>query len=225
MGPSGISDLCGTVAVMVTPKGSKPIGRETLQFFLCVLGAVAYLQVSLLGGSCDETWHVQGIRERNVSWNLPKQSQLWRCNGGFRPRTTQNHLRIKQFVSGTWNSSREAATLLEFHVPLTNCFVRRWFCVVRGPKPPLHRHSWLSFGKFQDTFCSLIPCTHHVSSRLPPSGETYKYATAPSTQRKTWRDSVPIDMLSFSVTILATVPQRSKIQEGLMNYPVISLGD
>jgi hypothetical protein len=23
----------------------------------------------------------------------------------------------------------------------TNCFVRRWFCVVLGPKPPLHRHN------------------------------------------------------------------------------------
>ena len=37
--------------------------------------------------------------------------------------------------------SAQAATLLEFHVPLTNCFVRRWFCVVHGPKPPLHGHN------------------------------------------------------------------------------------
>jgi hypothetical protein len=35
----------------------------------------------------------------------------------------------------------QAATLLEFHVPLTNYFVRRWFCVVHDPKPPLHRHN------------------------------------------------------------------------------------
>ena len=37
--------------------------------------------------------------------------------------------------------SAQAATLLEFHVPLTNCFVRRWVCAVHGPKPPLHRHN------------------------------------------------------------------------------------
>ena len=37
--------------------------------------------------------------------------------------------------------SAQAATMLEFHVPLTNCFVRRWFCAVHGPKPPLHRHN------------------------------------------------------------------------------------
>jgi hypothetical protein len=80
--------------------------------------------------------------------------------------------------------SAQAATLLEFHVTHTNCFARRWFCVVRGPKPPLHRHNWLSFGKFQDTERFLIPCPRHVSSRLPPSGETCKYATAPRTQKK-----------------------------------------
>jgi hypothetical protein len=38
--------------------------------------------------------------------------------------------------------------------------------------------------------------------------------------KKTWRDSLPIDMLPFGVTIPATVPQRSEIPEGLMNYPV-----
>jgi hypothetical protein len=41
--------------------------------FSCVLGAVAYLQVSPLGGSRDETWLGQGIRKRSVSWNLQKQ--------------------------------------------------------------------------------------------------------------------------------------------------------
>jgi hypothetical protein len=78
--------------------------------------------------------------------------------------------------------STQAATVLIFHVPLTNCLVRRWFCVVHSPKPPLHHQNWLSFGKFKDTERFLIPCPRHVSSRLPPSGETCKYAMAPSTQ-------------------------------------------
>jgi hypothetical protein len=41
--------------------------------------------------------------------------------------------------------------------------------------------------------------------------------------KKSWRDSLPVDMLPFGVTIPATVPQipqRSEIPEGLMNYPV-----
>ena len=79
--------------------------------------------------------------------------------------------------------SAQAATLLEFHASLTNCFVRRWFCAVHGPKPPFHRHNWLSFGKFQDTERFLIHCARHFSSRLPPCGGTCKYAKAPSTKK------------------------------------------
>jgi hypothetical protein len=64
---------------------------------------VVYLQVSPLWGSHDETWHGQGIRKCSVSCNLPKLSQF------FGPCTTPNHLWTKQFMSGTWNSSRVAA--------------------------------------------------------------------------------------------------------------------
>ena len=37
---------------------------------------------------------------------------------------------------------------------------------------------------------------------------------------ETWSVSPSVDMLAFSVTIPATVPQRSEIPEELMNYPV-----
>jgi len=76
-----------------------------------------------------------------------------------------------------------------------------------------------NFGKFQDTKRFLIPCPRHVSSRLPPSGETCEYATAPNTQ-KTWRDSLPADMLLPAVSVLVVVQQSSEVPEGLMNYPV-----
>jgi len=99
--------------------------------------------------------------------------------------------------------SAQAATLLEFHVPLTNCFVCRWFCVVHGLKPPLYHHNWLSFGKFQETECFHIPCPHHVKSRLFPSGETCKYAMAPGTQKNLDRFSTywyaPFCCLSWSL--------------------------
>jgi hypothetical protein len=52
-------------------------------------------------------------------------------------------------------------------VPPTNCFVHRWFYAVHGPKPPLHRHNWLSFGKVHDTTRSHSPCPRHLSSLLP----------------------------------------------------------
>jgi hypothetical protein len=38
-----------------------------------------------------------------------------------------------------------------------------------------------------------------------------------------WSVSLFVDMLPFGVTIPATVPQRSEIPEGLMNYPVLCL--
>jgi hypothetical protein len=38
-----------------------------------------------------------------------------------------------------------------------------------------------------------------------------------------WSVSPSVDMLPFGVTIPATVPQRSEIPEGLMNYPVYEI--
>jgi hypothetical protein len=40
--------------------------------YVCVQGDAAYLKVSPLGASRDETWRGQGISKRYVSWNLPK---------------------------------------------------------------------------------------------------------------------------------------------------------
>ena len=99
--------------------------------------------------------------------------------------TTKKDTAERSISIGTESSFRsaQAATLLEFHVPFTNCFVCRWFCLVHYPKPPLHSHTWLSFGKFQDTECFLIHCERHFSSRLPPSDGTWKYAKAPSTKK------------------------------------------
>jgi hypothetical protein len=116
--------------------------------------------------------------------------------------------------------SAQAATLLEFHVQLTNCFVRRWFCLVHGPKPPLHRQNWLSFGKFQDTERFLIPCPRHVSSRLPPSAETCKYATVSSTQ-KNLGEVLYLLICSFLLCLSWLLRSRFRnFPDGLMNYPV-----
>jgi len=83
----------------------------------------------------------------------------------------------------------------------------------------LHRHNWLSFGKFQDTERFLIHCARHFSSRLPPSGGTCKYAKAPST-KKTLRDFLPIDMLLSALSVLVIAQSISEVSEGLMNNPV-----
>jgi len=156
------------------------------------------LQVSVLPYRCSICWLLRAPDKR-FSHTLDSLGRWPRPASSFR--------------------SAQAATLLEFHVPLTNCFVRRWFCAVHGPKPPLHRHNWLSFGKFQDTERFLIHCARHFSSRLPPSGGTCKYAKAPST-KKTLRDSLPIDMLLSALSFLVVAQSSSEVPEGLMNNPV-----
>ena len=42
----------------------------------------------------------------------------------------------------------------------------------------------------------------------------------PLVQKKTWRDSLPIDMLLSSVSVLVVAQSSSEIPEGLMNNPV-----
>jgi hypothetical protein len=62
---------------------------------------MVYLRVLPLEGTCVKKWCGQGIRKRSVSWNLPKLSRLWRCNGGFGPhRTTygQNDTCVVQHI-------------------------------------------------------------------------------------------------------------------------------
>jgi hypothetical protein len=122
-------------------------------------------------------------------------------------------------LAGLFVSQRTGSHSLEFHVPHTNCFARSWFCVVHGPKPPLHRHNWLVLENFK-TERLLIPCPRHISSRLSHSGEIWKYTTAPSIQKKTWRYSLHIDMLLSAVSVLFVAQPSSEVPEGLMNYPV-----
>ena len=43
----------------------------------------------------------------------------------------------------------------------------------------------------------------------------------PLVQKKTWRDSVPIDMLFSAVSLLVVAQSSSEFPEGLMNNPVL----
>ena len=42
----------------------------------------------------------------------------------------------------------------------------------------------------------------------------------PLVQKKTWRDSLPIDMLLSAMSVLVVAQSSSEIPEGLMNNPV-----
>jgi hypothetical protein len=45
-------------------------------------------------------------------------------------------------------------------------------------------------------------------------------STDGKTQKKTWRDSLPIDMLLSAVSVLAVAQPSLEVPEGLMNCPV-----
>ena len=48
----------------------------------------------------------------------------------------------------------------------------------------------------------------------------YPLAVEPGCKKKTWRDSLPIDMLLSAVSVLVVAQSSSEIPEGLMNNPV-----
>jgi hypothetical protein len=56
--PSGTSELDCATTKTDTAEKSISIGRESLKVFF-VLGALAYLQVPLIGGSRDAKWRAQ----------------------------------------------------------------------------------------------------------------------------------------------------------------------
>ena len=81
--------------------------------------------------------------------------------------------------------------------------------------------SVLANSKTQNAF--LFTVNDIFFSRLPRSGGTWKYDKAPST-KKTWRDSLLIDMLLSAVSVLVVAQSSSEIPEGLMNNPVHKIG-
>jgi len=53
-----------------------------------------------------------------------------------------------------------------------------------------------------------------------PTSDLIQHYDFPIVQKKTWRDSLPIDMLLSAVSALVVVQSSSEIPEGLMNNPV-----
>ena len=76
----------------------------------------------------------------------------------------------------------------------------------------------LANSKTQNAFLFNVNAIFH-QSRLPPSGGTWKYVKVTS-KKKTWRDSLPIDMLLSALSVLVVAQSISEIPEGLMNNPV-----
>jgi hypothetical protein len=79
---------------------------------------------------------------------------------------------------------------------------------------PLVTQQMLNDGKFQDTERFLFPCPRRVLSRLPAGGASFKYATVPSTHKKTWIDFLPIGLHLTAVPVLVVVQPSSEFSDG-----------
>jgi hypothetical protein len=106
-------------------------------------------------------------------------------------------------------STEQRETHSKFMSYLTGArYVHPWWC---------GRCQILAKSKTQTAY--LFPVHAMFCHDCPPSGETCKYATAPST-KKTWRDSLSIDMLLSAVSVLVVAQSSSEIAERLTDYPV-----
>jgi hypothetical protein len=88
--------------------------------------------------------------------------------------------------------------------------------VVHVPKPPLQVtiDSVLANSKTQNAFLFTVKAIFF---------HDYPLAVEPGStpRQKTWRDSLPIDMLLSTVSVLVVAQSSSEIPEGLMNNPVL----
>ena len=90
--------------------------------------------------------------------------------------------------------------------------------MAHGPKPPLHRHDRLSFGKFQDNaFLSPVNAMFRHDCPLAVKPASTPRRLLP---KQTSTDSVPTDMLLSAVPVLVSAQRISAFPEGLKNYPV-----
>ena len=196
------------------------INRQRISPSFFLLGALAYFQVPPLGGSRD--WRKMAFTVNKKAFCLlefAKTESIVTVQRRFRimyhtePLTdkTISEWYMKFQQSGCLCAAKRTGShSAGIHVPFTNCFVCRWFCVVHDPKLSLHSHNWFSFGKFQETERYLIQCELHFSSRLPLAVEPGS-TPRPVVQKKTWIDSLPIDMLLSAVSVLVVVQSSSEI--------------
>ena len=78
--------------------------------------------------------------------------------------------------------------------------------------------SVLANSKTQNAFLFTVNAIfrHDYPLAVEPGG-----TPRPLVQKKTWRDSLPIDMLISAVSVLVAAYSSSEIPEGLMNNPVL----
>jgi hypothetical protein len=197
---------------MVTSKGNISIGREYLHVYLCTRCCGILAGFTTRGQSW---WKMArtGNKKAFCVLEFAKPESIVTVQRRF--RTMYHHVPVRcktKRLPLYWNF---------MYLPLTNCFVCRWFCVIRGRSETsvapsqltqfwqIPRHRTLSY--FLSTPCFVTTSPLAVKPTSTPRRLGHK---------KKLRDSLPIDMLPFGVTVPAFLPHWSVTPGGLMNYPV-----
>ena len=120
--------------------------------------------------------------------------------------------------------NEQAATLLEFmyHSRIVLSVGGSVWYMIRNLRYTVTIESVLANSKTQNAFLFTVNAIfrqHDYPLAVEP-GSTPR----PLVQKKTWRDSLPIDMLLSAVSVLVVEQSSSEIPEGLMNNPVLFVG-
>ena len=117
--------------------------------------------------------------------------------------------------------SAQAATLLEFmyHSRIVLSVGGSMWYMIRNLRCTVKTDSVLANSKTQNAFLFAVNAIfrHDYPLAVEP-GSTPR----PLVQKKTWRDSLPIDMLLSAVSVLVVGQSSSEIPEELVNNPLYS---
>jgi len=94
--------------------------------------------------------------------------------------------------------------------------VSMWY-MIRNLRCTVTIHSVLGNSKTQITFLFTVNAIFLHDYPLAVEPES---TPRPLVEKKTWRDSLPIDMLLSAVSVLVAAQSSLEIPEGLMNNPV-----
>ena len=116
-------------------------------------------------------------------------------------------------------SQRTGSHSAGIHVPFTNCFAvggSVWY-MIWNLRCTDTIDSVLANSKTQNAFLFTVKAIflHDYPIAVEPW-----ITPRPLVQKKTWRNSLPIDMLLSAVSVLVVAQSSSKIPDGLMNNPV-----
>ena len=120
--------------------------------------------------------------------------------------------------------NEQAATLLEFmyHSRIVLSVGGSVWYMIRNLRCTVAIDSVLANSKTQNAFLFTV---NVISLHDYPLAVEHGSTPRPLAQKKTWRNSLPIDMLLSAVSVLVVAQSSSEIPEGLMNNPVLYSGN